>query len=110
VVEPSFRIEALDASRAYRVVGTFDVPSAGGITDLLDEVCRIPGDITLDLSEVTFMDSGGLRALLQACLGLGETGVLRLVNPSGQVRDLLDLTGVLKSTPNLQVVDSSSGP
>lgn len=108
MAEPSFRIEPLDAPRAYRVVGTFDVPSAGGISDLLDEICRTPGDITLDLSGVTFLDSGGLRALLQACLGLGETGVLRLVNPSGQVRQLLDLTGVLKSTPNLQVVDQAS--
>jgi anti-anti-sigma factor len=108
VVEPPFRNEPLDAPRAYRVVGTFDVPSAGGITDLLDEVCQTPGDITLDLSGVTFLDSGGLRAMLQACHGLGETGVLRLVNPSGQVRELLDLTGVLKSTPNLQVVDSLS--
>jgi anti-anti-sigma regulatory factor len=51
------------------------------------------------------MDSGGLRAVIQACMDLGDRGVLRLVNPSGQVRKLLDTTGVVATCTNLRVLD-----
>ena len=103
--EPTFGIEALDGPRSYRLIGSLDVPSAGSLHELLDELCRTPGDITLDLSGVTFMDSGGLRALIQTCMGLGEAGVVRIVNPSGQVRRLLELTGVEREIGNFRVVD-----
>jgi anti-anti-sigma factor len=104
VDDPAFSIEPLDGPRAYRITGSFDVPSAGSLHELLDELCRTPGDLTLDLSNVTFMDSGGLRAIIQACLGLGQSGVVRLVNPSAQVRQLLEQTGVEHGIENLVVV------
>ncbi|MGH2766257.1 MAG: STAS domain-containing protein, partial [Actinomycetota bacterium] len=88
----------------YRVTGSLDVPSAGGLHELLDELCRTPGDITLDLSGVTIMDSGGLRAVIQACMGLGRTGLVRIVNPSEQVRRLLELSGVEENVENLVIV------
>jgi anti-sigma B factor antagonist len=93
----------MDRPRAYRVSGALDVPSAGGIHELLDELCRTPGDITLDVSGVTFMDSGGLRALLQACINLGRTGSVRVIGASDQVRRLIELSGVEKEIPNLVV-------
>jgi anti-anti-sigma factor len=103
VAEPRFAIEALDRPRAYRISGPLDIPSAGGLHELLDDLSRTPGDITLDLSGVTFMDSGGLRALIQACMGLGRTGSVRVVNPSEQVRRLLELSGVEENVDNLVV-------
>lgn len=103
MAEPRFAIEALDRPRAYRISGSLDVPSAGGLHELLDELCRTPGDISLDLSGVTFMDSGGLRAVIQACMGLGRTGSVRIVKPSEQVRLLLELSGVEANVENLVV-------
>jgi anti-anti-sigma factor len=103
VAEQPFAIEPLDRPRAYRISGPLDVPSAGGLPELLDDLCRTPGDITLDLSGVTYMDSGGLRALIQACMGLGRTGSVRIANPSDQVRRLLDLSGVEANVDNLVV-------
>jgi anti-anti-sigma factor len=103
VAEPQFAIEPMDRPRAYRISGGLGVPSAGGLHELLDELCRTPGDITLDLSGVTFMDSGGLRAMIQACMGLGRTGTVRIANPSGQVRRLLELSGVEANVDNLVV-------
>jgi anti-anti-sigma factor len=79
------------------------VPSAGALHELLDELCRTPGDVTLDLSAVTFMDSAGLRALIQACMGLAKTGRVRVVHPSIQVRQLLELSGLERSVDNLVV-------
>jgi anti-anti-sigma factor len=104
VREEPFRIEEL-APRSFRVTGSFDVPSAGSFHEVLDLLSREAGDITLDLSGVTFMDSGGLRAVLQACSDLGERGDVRLVNPSDQVSRLLHITGVDRSCPNLEVVE-----
>jgi anti-anti-sigma factor len=103
VAEVPFVIEPLDRPRAYRVSGSFGVPSAGSLPELLDELCRTPGDITLDLSGVTFMDSGGVRALIQACMGLGRSGTVRVVRPSEQVRRLLELSGVEANVENLVV-------
>jgi anti-anti-sigma factor len=103
VAEAPFVIEPLDRPRAYRVSGSFGVPSAGSLPELLDELCRTPGDITLDLSGVTFMDSSGVRALIQACMGLARTGRVRVVRPSEQVRRLLELSGVEANVENLVV-------
>ncbi|HYZ10930.1 MAG TPA: STAS domain-containing protein [Actinomycetota bacterium] len=103
MADEPFVIEPLDRPRAYRVSGSFGVPSAGSLPELLDELCRTPGDITLDLSGVTFIDSGGLRALIQACMGLGASGSVRIVRPSEQVRRLLKLSGVEANVDNLVV-------
>lgn len=103
MAEAPFVIEPLDRPRAYRVSGSFGVPSAGSLPELLDELCRTPGDITLDFSGVTFMDSGGVRALIQACMGLARTGRVRVVRPSEQVRRLLELSGIEANVENLVV-------
>jgi anti-anti-sigma factor len=52
--------------------------------------------IVLDLSDVTFCDAAGLRALrdiADKCFRLGTT--LRLVNPSPKVRRVMELTDTL---------------
>lgn len=102
--EPPFGIEELD-QRSFRVTGALDVPSGGMLHELLDVLSRGEGDITLDLSGVTFMDSGGLRAVIQACTDLGDRGEVRLVSPSDQVRRLMDMTGVEGNCPNLRIVE-----
>lgn len=105
MAEAAFDIEELDP-RSFRITGSLDVPSGGMLHELLDELSRTPGDITLHLAGVTFMDSGGLRAMLQACSDLGDRGEVRLVDPSHQVRRLLEMTGVEASCPNLRVIES----
>jgi anti-anti-sigma factor len=54
------------------------------------------GDVVIDLSEVPFMDSTGLRVVLEArdrALAAGRQLVL-VVTPDGQVEGLLDFTEV----------------
>ncbi len=104
--EPAFEVEPLDTPRSFRLRGTFGVASAGSLHELLDEVCRTGGDLTLDLSGVTFMDSVGLRAIIQACMGLADTGTVRLVNPAGQVRRLLQVSGIEGKIANLVIVEA----
>ena len=53
------------------------------------------GDLVLDLSEVTFIDSAGMRALLIVRENLVTAGrALRLANVTPEVKRLLDLVGL----------------
>jgi anti-sigma B factor antagonist len=74
----------LDLSKAYQLVAAAQARARGDIALLV-----------LDLSELTFMDSTGLHALLTARARLGDAGCrLVLVPGRGQVKRLLELTGV----------------
>jgi anti-sigma B factor antagonist len=53
------------------------------------------GDLVLDLAEVTFIDSAGMRALLILREGLTARGRgLRVSNTTPEVQRLLDLVGL----------------
>jgi anti-anti-sigma factor len=58
----------------------------------LAERALAEGADVLDLSELEFMDSSGLKVLLRVCSDRSERLVVRGVRPS--VRRLLDMTGV----------------
>ena len=72
------------------VVGEIDLDSVDAFTDALNMTVKAdPGEVVLDMSQVGFMDSTGLRALL-AFHTAGHTVIVR--DPSPQVRNLLELT------------------
>ena len=99
-----FGFEPLEGERSFKLFGPLDLPSHMALTELMEELVRSPGDITLDISEVTFMDSSGLRVVLDACRDLADRGSVRLINPAGQVEKLLRLTGAPEALSNLEVV------
>jgi anti-sigma B factor antagonist len=50
-------------------------------------------NIEIDLSEATFMDSSGLGALITLHrAAFSRNGLVRLLNPGAQVRQILELT------------------
>jgi anti-sigma B factor antagonist len=80
----------LDGIVVAALRGDIDLANRGSLDVLLDSV--EPGlPIVVDCSQVGFMDSTGLHALLRAMHG-GHTLTVR--NPSPQVRQLLELTGM----------------
>jgi anti-anti-sigma factor len=85
--------------RILRLTGDVDLGTAAGIAAA---VAAIDGRtrLAIDLSEVTFIDSAGLRALLRARYRFGRR--LWLVAPSAPVRRLLRLTDM---TARFAVVD-----
>ena len=82
----------VDTSGALVVHGDIDI--AGGPT-LDTYVMRSEnGPIVLDLDDVDFIDSSGLRTLLTATRRAGERGtVVRLRNVGTTVRRMLEITG-----------------
>ncbi len=78
----------LDASSAPQVDQAVDALVADGAQQLV-----------IDLGEVTFIDSSGLRTLIRARKRLGDADVVRLRNPQvGTVR-LLEITGLTDQFP-----------
>jgi anti-sigma B factor antagonist len=61
-------------------------------------VVAVDGDapyVVVDLTEVTFIDSAGINTLLKSRrLADGHGRRFRVVNATGVIRDVLDMTGV----------------
>jgi anti-sigma B factor antagonist len=91
-------------AEGVHVDGELDLASAEPFREQLSAaVCEDTGkSFLIDLSEVTFMDSSGLRALRKA-LDVGAAKNL-IVQPSRQVFKLLQLTGLAGDLlPNVEV-------
>lgn len=79
------------------LAGEMDLDHVGAFRAVLAEVCAgagAPASVVIDLARLTFCDSAGLNALLQARLMCGESGrALTLANPGPQISRLLNITG-----------------
>lgn len=89
-----------------RLVGELDLAGAPKLEDELRHVeQRGPAVIVLDLQELTFMDSSGLRALLTADARAREAGRrLVLVRGDERVQRVLAIT---RLDERLEIVDSA---
>jgi anti-sigma B factor antagonist len=78
------------------VAGEIDLHSCSTLDDALNEV--LDGDareVSLNMSDVTFIDSTGVRVLLAGRTRADEQGIsLHIIEPSTSVLRLLDLTGL----------------
>jgi HptB-dependent secretion and biofilm anti anti-sigma factor len=94
-------VASVDGSHtALAVGGELDVSRAGELTERLRAELRAPATLTLtlDLAEVTFVDSSALGALVVAqnlAEKLGKTLELINVTSDSRLRELLDLTGLV---------------
>ena len=80
------------AGRLVTVVGEIDVATAPELADYLVESGT--GDVTVDLSGVTFLDSSGMRALHASnewCKRHGSTLTIR--GAPAHVRRVFEITG-----------------
>lgn len=87
--------EGQDQSRCIlTAVGEIDLASAPDLESHLGR-CVKDGSVIVDLSDVSFIDSTGLRVLLTAHEAASERGhQLGLVTVEGPVTKLFSLTGV----------------
>ena len=79
------------------VVGEIDIVTAGDMEDpLLDLLDRGFETVVLDLREVTFLDSSGLRVLINSQRYAQERGAhLSILVGTSRSRDVLELSGVI---------------
>ena len=84
-----------------RLVGRLDIHGTAEIeTDFRAVVLANPGAAAVDMAEVDFVSSMGLRMLLSCTQQLLEKGrVLVLINPHRQVVESLEVSGIDKLIP-----------
>lgn len=94
-------IHAIDGSRGLRLVGELDMQTA---TRLKEAFARIDGDsqTTLDVSEVTFIDSAGLHAIAEFARGENGSGPVILQGASPHMLRLFEITALAES-PTLEI-------
>jgi anti-anti-sigma factor len=81
---------------AVAVHGEVDMSTADQLwAALVEALTRWPGTVTVDLAQVTFLDSQGIRALIRVNNGCDfDASRLRVRSPQPQVRKVLELTGL----------------
>lgn len=86
----------------FRLEGELDMATANDLSQLLRDASTSGDPIVLDFSGVSFMDSSGLRALLEGAGKANGDGPVVILNPSDQVRRVLDIS-IPGGTPGLEV-------
>ena len=84
-----------------RPVGEFDLAGVEAVEEALRPLEHAFGKVIIDLRGVEFLDSTGLRCLLQADARSRRNGSeLQIINSDGgQVQRVLELTGMDKKLP-----------
>lgn len=96
-----FEIEPLESGRGFRLSGDLDIYSAEAVREALGP--ELHGTLLLDIAAVEFMDDSGLGLLVGSVKRLREQeGSLVLRNPTGQIRRVLEVTG-LEQVPGLTI-------
>ena len=69
-------------------------------TELRKLAASAPCNVLVNLAKVTQVDSSGISTLVRSFVTLErEGGSLRLLNPTGYVREVLEITRLVKSIP-----------
>jgi anti-anti-sigma factor len=82
------RVRTDRSSRTITLEGELDLASKDQLVEAIDPLLQGPDPVTLELEGLRFMDSSGLRAVIQAAR---RATTLVLLNPRGQVDQLLRL-------------------
>lgn len=81
--------------RGVIAVGVVDSHTANDLARAIDDL-GVTDDVTLDLDGIEFIDSSGLRVIVNSHQRLDDGGRhLILRSPSASVRRLLELTGLV---------------
>jgi anti-anti-sigma factor len=94
-IEPLSIRDTVDAGRhTLALSGELDLGSANELEQAVREVCASGAELVLDLREVTFMDSTGLRVLIVAGALCEENGHELRIVPGEDIQRILEMTGL----------------
>lgn len=95
------QLQITPTEEGFRLEGELDMATADDLSQIFRDAPSNEA-IVLDFSGVSFMDSSGLRALLEGAGQPTGCGPVVIVNPSAQVRRVLDIS-IPGGTPGLEV-------
>lgn len=85
---------AIPGGTRLKVIGELDLVTAPDLGADVSDALGHGAIVELDLSQVSFMDSSGLRALIEARSSAGADQQVVVVEASSQVMRLMDVTGL----------------
>jgi anti-sigma B factor antagonist len=91
-------VRADAAGLVVAVAGEMDITVAGAFEEAVQRLIsgRHPGLVRIDLRGLEFLDSTGVSVLVRLWrLARRENWSLRVINPTGAVRQILDVTGAM---------------
>ncbi len=99
------RVTSLGETPLIEAWGDIDHSTCGSIETALAEALETgSGNVLLDLSQVTYIDSGGLSVLLTGVRLMRDRGTLGVIGPNANVRRLLEIVGLLVD-PSFQLFE-----
>ena len=104
-----FEISPLVNGKGLRLAGELDLATAPELTEALLDFASSKGEVYLDLSEVSFLDSSGLRVILALARSRGDYGSLVLLAPSASVMRILEIMGI-DEHPGIEIRHRSAEP
>jgi anti-anti-sigma factor len=90
-VRPTLEISPLVDVVGIKLTGEVDLATAHQLSDALANIST-ESEVQLELTDLTFMDSSGLRTLLAFAGSRNGAGPLVMVNPSDAIQRLLAIT------------------
>jgi anti-anti-sigma factor len=100
------RLEEGQDRASFRLIGELDSSNVSEVTTRLQDGLRGADRLALDTSGLTFIDSQGLRMLIQLGAEAARRGTsVTLINPSKQVKRLLDVA-IPTGIPGVEIVEA----
>ena len=84
-----------------RLIGELDLGTVTELKAALESVTR-SDPVTLDLAQLTFIDSTGLHAIMEFARSQNGSGPLILASPSATAKRALEIAG-LEGHPGVQI-------
>jgi anti-sigma B factor antagonist len=101
VADDAFRVELSDDLESARLSGELDLLVYEKADVALSPLFDAPGDVTLDVSGLTFIDSSGIRLFVRLERAIRDRGgVLHLRGPSPHIARVFEVAGL----PDLGIV------
>lgn len=93
---------------SFRLSGEIDLSNVDQLMTAISPEVREGNTIVLDCSELEFVDSTGMAALIKICRNLGESGRLTLQMVPASVAKAAHILGLERVT-NLEIVGARPG-
>lgn len=100
MVDDGFRVELGEQLDGARLSGELDLQVYEKADLALSPLFDAPGDVTIDVSDLAFIDSSGIRLLVRLERAIHDRGVLHLQGPSPHIARVFEVAGL----PDLGIV------
>lgn len=86
-------IEKSNKTVTLKVEGRLDTTTAPTLEKTINDECEDNNELVLDLENLAYISSAGLRVLLSAQKKMNRSGSMKLKNVCQAVMDVLEMTG-----------------